>query len=106
MGSGLLGSVLSAPWLFQSARDTQRKKRLRAHCTSLRRTLVDHFDREELRTLCFDLGIEYENLPDTLDGMVRELVTYCERHRCIPELLTAIRQQRPELPRLEIPTDD
>ena len=36
----------------------------------LRRNLSEHF-KEELRTLCFDLGIEHENLPETKDGMGR-----------------------------------
>jgi formylglycine-generating enzyme required for sulfatase activity len=63
----------------------------------LRRQLVEHFNKEELRTLCFDLDVEYENLPDTKDGMARELVAQCERHGRIPELITACQQLRPKI---------
>ena len=30
---------------------------------ALHRLINQHFDREELRTLCFELGVEYESLP-------------------------------------------
>jgi hypothetical protein len=106
LGSGLLGSVLSAPWVLQRMRDTGGKRRSRVDHSKLRRMLADHFNREELRELCADLCIEYENLPDTLDGMVRELVAYCERHRRIPELLAVAKQQRAELPWPEVTIDD
>ena len=63
----------------------------------LRQKLAEHFNKEELRTLCFDLGIEHENLPDTKDGMARELVAYCERHGRIPELVAACQRLRPRV---------
>jgi hypothetical protein len=45
--------------------------------TKLRRNLAEHFNKDDLSTLCSDMGIEYENLAaDTLDGMARELVAY------------------------------
>jgi len=60
----------------------------------LRQYLAMRFNREELRTLCSELGIEYENLPDAKDSMVRELVAHCERKQCIPELIEACRRPR------------
>jgi formylglycine-generating enzyme required for sulfatase activity len=63
----------------------------------LRQKLAEHFNKEELRTLCFDLGIEHENLPDTKDGMARELVAYCERQGRIPELAAACQRLRPKV---------
>jgi hypothetical protein len=53
----------------------------------LRTMLAYYFNVEELRTLCFDLGIEHENFPNALDGMTRELVTYCNRHGRISDLI-------------------
>jgi hypothetical protein len=64
----------------------------------LRQMLAEHFNVEELRTLCFDLRIEHENLSSTLDGMTRELVSYCKRHGRISELIEALKQQRPKVP--------
>jgi formylglycine-generating enzyme required for sulfatase activity len=64
----------------------------------LRQKLVEHFNREELRTLCFDLGIEHENLPDTKDSMARELVAHCERQGRIPELVAACQRLHPKVP--------
>jgi formylglycine-generating enzyme required for sulfatase activity len=63
----------------------------------LRRKLAEHFNREELHTLCFDLGIEHENLPDTKDGMARELVAHCERHGRISDLVAACKRLRPRV---------
>jgi hypothetical protein len=63
----------------------------------LRQILTLRFDEGELRTLCFDLGIEYENLPGTTKAdKARELVLYFEHRGRIPELLELIRNSRPE----------
>jgi hypothetical protein len=63
----------------------------------LRRNLAEYFNRDELRTLCFDLGIDHESLPEEKDGMARELVAYCERHSRIPELVEKCRELRPNV---------
>lgn len=63
----------------------------------LRKRLYKSFDKEELRTLCFDLGLNYENLPDVRDGMARELVAHCERHGLITRLIGECRQRRPRV---------
>ncbi len=65
--------------------------------TQLRQNLAQHFNREELRTLCFDLGIEHENLPDAKDSMARELVAHCDRIQRIPELVRKCRELRPDV---------
>ena len=68
------------------------------HLAKLRQNLAEHFSIDELRTLCFDMGIKHENLPaDTLDGMARELVSYCERACRIPELVAQCRKLRPNV---------
>jgi len=67
------------------------------HRAMLRQNLVDHFNREELRTLCFDLGIEHEDLPDTKDGLARELVVHCQRSGIITDLVGKCRERRPKV---------
>ena len=64
--------------------------------TELRQNLAKHFDRDELRTLCFDMGIEDEDLPDTLNSMARDLVAHCERRDRLAELTDKCRELRPD----------
>jgi len=56
--------------------------RTQEHLAQLRQTLAQHFSKDELRSLCADLGIGYESVPEapTIEGMARELVAYCDRH--------------------------
>ncbi len=64
--------------------------------TELRDFIDRYFDDNELRELCFDLGIDYENLPAVgKSARARELVTFCERHGRLTELDAACRRLRP-----------
>jgi hypothetical protein len=64
----------------------------------LRRTLAARFDMSELRVLCFDVGIDHENLPgETKADIARELVAYCIRHGRISKLVETGRQLRPDI---------
>ncbi len=58
--------------------------------------LDTHFDREELRTLCLHLGVDYDNLP--AEGKVnkaRELVRYLQRCNRLHELAATGKQLGP-----------
>ncbi len=62
----------------------------------LRKQLSISFNKSELRNLCFDLDVLYENLPgDTIDDKARELVDYCNRHDLLPKLVELCRELRP-----------
>jgi tetratricopeptide (TPR) repeat protein/LysM repeat protein len=64
----------------------------------LTRILIDHFDEQELRTLCFDLGVDYHVLPGKRrKDKARELVEFSERRDRIPDLIWAIRRMRPDV---------
>jgi tetratricopeptide (TPR) repeat protein len=66
--------------------------------TRLHQILTAHFNEEELRTLCLDLDIDYDDLPS--EGKVskaRELIAYLDRRGRIPELIEVGRKQRPDL---------
>lgn len=55
-----------------------------------------YFNKEELRSLCFDLGINFENVPgETLEVISKELVNFCQRHGRLPELIHRCRELRP-----------
>jgi hypothetical protein len=65
----------------------------------LYRLLVAHFDEGELRTLCFRLNVDYDDLPTSgRANKARELIALLERHDRIPELLKVGRELRPDLP--------
>ena len=63
----------------------------------LRENLVKHSNKEELRTLAFDIGIQHEDLPDLLNPMARELVALCERRKIIPDLVNKLKQMYPQV---------
>ena len=74
--------------------EAKRKLEYRAE---LRQNLTERFNRDELRTLCFDLGIEHENLPEAKDSMARELVACCEQTGSISALVAKCKELRPDV---------
>jgi hypothetical protein len=66
--------------------------------TTLRQALVAGFDEEELKTLCFDLGVKYSDLSASgRANKARELVDYLDRQDRISELIEKLEERRPEL---------
>ncbi|MBK8903663.1 MAG: tetratricopeptide repeat protein [Anaerolineaceae bacterium] len=58
--------------------------------------LSQHFNQEELKTLCFELNVDFDNLGgDSKESKVRELVAWCERTNRITELITTCKNKRP-----------
>lgn len=63
--------------------------------TELREFIIKRFSREELRTLCTDLNVDYDSLPgEGHAAKARELVLYMQRHDRLDELAAAVRQLR------------
>jgi tetratricopeptide (TPR) repeat protein len=68
------------------------------YLTPLRQILSERFDAGELRTLCFDLGVDYDSLPGRgKANKARELVAYLERRQRISELIELGKRQRPDI---------
>ena len=66
-----------------------------AELARIRHVLVDSFDLEELRTLCFDLGMDFESLPgQSKPAKAREMVNYWRNRRDLSPLTDAIRTER------------
>ena len=64
----------------------------------LYQNLDKHFSEEDLRTLCFELGVDYESLPaQGKAGKARELILHLERHERIAELIDRCRKLRPKI---------
>ena len=69
-----------------------------AYITKLRQNLESYFNDEDLRNLCADLGVEYEDLPaEGKAGKARELVNYMKRRECLPDLVQMCRTHRPKV---------
>jgi len=59
--------------------------------------ICDHFDDEELRTLCFDLSVVYGDLPaQGRKNKARELIAHLGRRGRLGELLELLNAERPE----------
>jgi hypothetical protein len=62
----------------------------------LHAAICQAFDDEELRTLCFSLGLDYDALRgEGRDAKARELIAYAERRGQLLDLVRAIQQARP-----------
>ncbi len=78
---------------LSSGRDPTREQMV-----ELRREIVEHFNDEELRTLCFDIGADYESLPaQGKEGKARELIALQQRLGRLADLIAACRAARPNV---------
>lgn len=73
----------------------------------LAKLLDDHFSRTEIQTLCFDLGIDYEDISGSESSkslLVRQMIAYLLRRNRLEELIYLIEQTRPfvSLPNIDI----
>lgn len=68
--------------------------------TYLRETMSNAFTLDGIRSLCFDLGILYENIPasdGTISGTVRELIILVKRLDKLDMLLEACKRANPSI---------
>ena len=65
----------------------------------LRNHLQSRYTIEELKNICFDARIAYEQFPtDKMPSFVRELVLYCERNNCYEWLVDLCSENRDSSP--------
>ena len=63
---------------------------------SLLTLIKDSFDDEELREVCFEIDVNYEDLPAVgRAGKARELILVCEKDGRLPVLLAHLANKRP-----------
>lgn len=61
----------------------------------LRQMLTNKYSLEELRDLCQDLGVDYENLPgEGKSAKARELIAHLQRRDRLPELLQVLNSRK------------
>lgn len=64
----------------------------------LRQQMITALNEEELRTLCFDLNVDFDNLPGrNKASKIRELIDLMRRNGRLPQLITQLQQIRPSL---------
>ncbi|GJM42534.1 MAG: hypothetical protein DHS20C20_28160 [Ardenticatenaceae bacterium] len=65
----------------------------------LHKTIVAHFSLDEIRTLCLDLSLDFDELPPGgKSAKARGLVEMCQRQRRLVPLAEAVLEFRPNLP--------
>jgi hypothetical protein len=65
---------------------------------ALRESLSKSFNLEELKTICFDLGISYDEFSgETKQAFIRELLVYLQRRQRLDEFIKLINEQRPDV---------
>jgi hypothetical protein len=67
--------------------------------SNLLQILATGFDQDELQSICFELGVDFENLkPGGKQTKAREMVLYFERRRRVHQLVEAAYRRRPDAP--------
>jgi hypothetical protein len=65
---------------------------------ALHALMATRLDLEELKILCFNLGIDFENLDGhSKAGMARSLIEYMERRKRTEQLVAELRRMRPDI---------
>lgn len=83
--------------VLSQAASAKRMPRRKVPAT-LRQTLTERMNDDELRTLCADLNIAYDDLAGAgKGGRVASLLDYCERHERVDDLMDVLKRTRPEL---------
>lgn len=83
-------------YLLEALRNAKMPLRLSA--VEIARKVGAHFNLDELRDLCFELGLEFENLEgEGRAGKARELVALQLRDNNLDVLLDVVRRERPRV---------
>lgn len=70
---------------------------LQHYLSTLHTQIITHFNREELRTLCFNLGLNYDDLPGEGNiNKARELILYFKRRDSLENLQNYLIENRPK----------
>lgn len=63
------------------------------------RLIDDLFSEEEIRTICFDLGFDYDSLPGRGKiAKIRELISLFQRRNEMSRLVNSLSEERPNVP--------
>jgi len=78
--------------------DVEQGAAVQVDRAALRQMLTTQLSEEELRTLCFDLDVEYDDLKgESKADKARELILYLERRVRLADLINVGKRLRPDL---------
>jgi hypothetical protein len=63
----------------------------------LRQQIVDHFSRDEILDILFDMGLRADDFGQRISNIARDLITYCVQANRLDELIALCRQHRPRV---------
>ncbi|MCP4416406.1 MAG: hypothetical protein GY805_07280 [Chloroflexi bacterium] len=76
------------------------------YLSSLHKQIDERFSFSEVRTLCFDMGIDYDNVPgNTKSAFIRNLLVSLAREGRLQELVGRVREERSRVDWQNVPTD-
>ena len=55
--------------------------------SGLRKEMDRAFNVSSLQTICFDMGLEYQNFRSTKMDFINDLIAYCEQHKLLRDLV-------------------
>ena len=77
-----------------------------SYLTTLHHLLNQHFNLEDIRTLCFNLNVDYESVPGAeKQSRIRELLLALGRNDNLFELVTLVQNLRPRIAWPPVPDD-
>jgi hypothetical protein len=77
-------------------REIMSQRTTKQYRVALRRNIQQYFSQNEIKSLCFDLGIDYDDLSgDDRTQKVIELIQYMERNERLAELVEYLTTVRP-----------
>ncbi len=76
------------------------------YLSTLHKQVDRYFSFSEVKTLCFNLGVDYENIPgDGRSAFIRNLIISLAKQNRLPELINLVRQERPFVDWQDVPAD-
>lgn len=76
------------------------------YLSTLHKQVDQYFSFSEVRTLCFNLGVDYENIPgDHRSAFVRNLIVSLAKQGRLQELIDEVRLERPRVDWQDVPPD-
>jgi hypothetical protein len=76
------------------------------YLSTLHKQIDRYFNFSEVKTLCFNLGVDYENIPgDIRSAFIRNLIISLAKRERLPELINLLRRERPRVAWQDVPAD-
>jgi hypothetical protein len=88
---------LGYPAMGQSPVQATIERGLQVSQTKLRNILVNYFDREELRDICFDYDIDYENFGENKKALAKDMINAFKHIEKLDQLSAEICRRRPNI---------